>query len=84
MPLLHSYCCSYPQWVFIEIWGLSFDHFDGHDAQGPDINFGSICFSRHHLWGHPVWRAHHRTPLTLLWSDLSAEPKISCGTKQLN
>lgn len=69
---------TYPEWVFIKVRRFTFHHFNGHDPQRPDINFWTISFSSYHLRCHPVRSPHHSASFTLLRSDLSTEPKISC------
>lgn len=69
---------TYPEWVFIKVRRFTFHHFNGHDPQRPDINFWTISFSSYHLRCHPVGSSHHSASFTLLRSDLSTEPKISC------
>lgn len=69
---------TYPQWILIEVRWFSFHHLDGHDAQRPDVDFGSVGFARHDLRSHPIWRAHHSAPLTLFRSDLGTKSKVRC------
>ncbi len=69
---------TYPQWILIEVWRFSFHHLDSHDAQGPDVDFGSVGFARHDFRSHPIWRPHHGAPLILFGSDLGTESKVRC------
>ncbi len=73
---------SHPEWILIQVGRLSFHHLYRHDSQRPDIHFGTIRLSSHHLWCHPVGRSHHRAALVLLWSDLSTEAKVGCRGKK--
>ena len=68
---------TYPKRILVEIWWLSFNHFNGHYTQRPYVHFWSILLSCHHFWCHPVRGTHHSGALTLLWSYLGTEPKIS-------
>lgn len=71
---------SYPQRVFIEVWGLSFHHFNSHNTERPNIYFGAISFPCDHFRCHPVWSPNHGAALALLWGDLSTETKVGCKT----
>lgn len=73
---------THPEWVFIQVRRLPFDHLYGHDAQGPDVHFGAVGFAGHHLWSHPVRRPDHRTAFTLFRGDLGAEAKVSWENKR--
>ncbi len=57
---------------------LSFDHFDGHDAQTPDVDFPAVLFAGDHFRGHPVWGADHGGSFALRFVDLRAKAKIGC------
>lgn len=72
-----TWVLTYPEWIFIKVWGFAFHHFNCHNPQRPDINFRTICFSSHHLRCHPIGSSHHSASFTLLRGDLSTEPKIS-------
>lgn len=69
---------SYPQRVFIEVWGLSFHHFNSHDTQRPDIHFRAIGFPCDHLRSHPIGSPNHGAAFALLWGDLSTKTKVGC------
>lgn len=73
---------TYPQGILVEVRRLTLHHLDGHDAQGPNVHFGSVGLAGHDLRSHPIRRAHHSASLTLFWSDLSAEPKVRCEGKE--
>lgn len=73
-----TWVLTYPEWIFIKVWGFTFHHFNCHNPQRPDINFWTISFSSHHLRCHPIGSSHHSASFTLLRGDLGTEPKISC------
>ena len=56
---------------------LALNHFNGHDAQTPDVNLAAVVFAGHNLWGHPVWSANHSSSLVLLLINLSTETEVS-------
>ena len=55
-----------PQGVLVQIRRFPLDHLDGHDAERPDVNLGSVVLSSDHLWSHPIGCAYHCCPLVLL------------------
>ena len=55
-----------PQGVLVQVGRLPLDHLDGHDAERPDVNLGTVVLSSDDLRSHPVGCAHHRGPLVLL------------------
>lgn len=54
----------------------TFDHFDGHDSQGPDVHLGAVLLAGHYLGRHPVRGSHHRRSFVLLGRDLCAKAKV--------
>lgn len=72
----------YPEWIFIQVGWFSLHHLNRHDSERPDIHFGAVSLSSHHLRCHPVGCSHHCAALILLWSDLGTEAKISCRGRQ--
>lgn len=59
-----------------EIRRFSFDHFDCHDAQAPDVDLSTIFFPRNHFRSHPIWSSHHRSALVVGVVDLCTEAKV--------
>ena len=51
---------------------------DGHDAEGPDVDFGTVLFARDDFGRHPVRCANQRRALRLLVRELGAEAEIGC------
>ena len=52
---------------------------DGHDAEGPDVDFGTVLFARDDFGRHPVRCADHRRALCVRRvADLRAETKVGC------
>ncbi len=68
--------------LLIKVRRLGLDHFDRHDAQGPDIDLGAVLLLLHNLGSHPVWRANHSGTLRLRLRKLGTEAKISCARNQ--
>lgn len=64
------------EWFFIQIWRFGLDHFDGHDAQRPDVNLWSILFLLHNFRCHPVRGSNHGGTLALLLCELGTEPEV--------
>lgn len=75
---------THPEGVLVEVRRLPLHHLDGHDAQRPDVHFGSVSLPGHHLRGHPVRSSHHGAALTLLRGDLGAEAKVGCTERKKN
>ena len=67
---------THSQRVLIEVRGFPLHHLDGHDAQRPDVHFGTILFSCDHFRCHPVRGTHHSGAFVLLRGDLSTETKV--------
>lgn len=72
----------YPDRAFFKVWRFSLQHFNGHDPKGPDVHLGVISLSFQDFWSHPVGRAKHCAPCSLLRGQLSTQAKISWGGKQ--
>ena len=64
------------EWLLVEIGWLGLDHFDCHDAERPDVDFGAVLFLLHDLRGHPVWGADHGRTLGFGFSEFGAESKV--------
>ena len=64
--------------LLVEIWRFAFDHFDRHNAERPNVDFGAILFAGDDFGRHPVRRTDHRCSLRIVALDLSAEPKVGC------
>lgn len=55
---------------------------DGHDAQTPNVYFGTVCFSGDNFGCHPVRRADHGGTFGLRWIRyLRAKTKVGCGKR---
>ena len=67
------------EWFFVEVRGFGLDHFDGHDAEGPDVDFWSVFFLLDDFGGHPVGCADHGGALAFGFGELGAETEIGCG-----
>ena len=61
---------------FVEVGGLGFDHFDGHDAEGPHVHFAAVFFLLDDFGGHPVRCADHCGALRFLICEFGAEAEI--------
>ena len=72
--------------LFVEVRRFRLDHLNGHDAEGPHIDFAAVLFLLDDFGGHPIRRANHSSAFRFLVSELSAETKIGCkavvSTKQ--
>jgi len=66
-----------PNRILIKVWRFSFDHFDGHDSQAPDIDFGPVGFLGDYLRSHPIWCPDHSCSPRSGVVDLSTEAKVS-------
>ena len=64
---------------FVEVRGFGFDHFDGHDAEGPHVDFAAVFFLFDDLGGHPVGCAHHGGTLGFLIGEFGAETEVGCN-----
>lgn len=64
--------------LFVEVGRLRFDHFDGHDAERPDVHLVAVLLLLDDFGRHPVGRADHGCSLGPLLGELGAETKISC------
>ena len=66
------------EWLFVEVGGFGLDHFDGHDAKRPHVDFAAVLFLLDNFGGHPIWCADHSSALGLLVGELRTETKIGC------
>lgn len=71
------------QGLFVEVWRLGFDHFDGHDAQRPDVDLIAVLLLLDDLGCHPVRCADHGCTLGSLFSKLCAESEIGWNSVSL-
>src|SRR3989338_7527583 len=55
---------------------FAFGHFDGEDAQGPDINGAIVVHSADELGGHPIRSSDNGIAFVLLFSKLSSISKV--------
>ena len=63
--------------LFVQVWWLRLDHFDRHNAEGPDIDLRAILLLLDDFGCHPVWRTDHGSTLRALLGELGAETEIS-------
>ena len=63
---------------FVQVGGFSFDHFDGHDTERPNIDFAVVLFLFDHFWRHPVGGADHSITFRFLVRNFGAEPEVGC------
>ena len=68
--------------LLVEVWRFAFDHLDRHDAERPNVDFGSVLLAGDDLGRHPVRRTDHRCSLRVVALDLSAEPKVGCTSRR--
>jgi hypothetical protein len=61
----------------VQVGGFRFDHFNGHDTQGPAIDLGAVFFLLDNFGGHPVGGADHGGALILGFGELGTEAEIS-------
>jgi hypothetical protein len=64
------------QRLLVEVGRLGLDHFNCHDAQGPDINLRAILLLLDDLGSHPVRGTDHGGALRLGLGELSAETEV--------
>jgi len=64
------------QRLFVQVRRFTFDHFDCHDAEGPDVDFRAVFFLLDDLRRHPVGCTDHGGTLGTLLCQLGAEAKI--------
>lgn len=64
------------QRLFVEVRGFGLDHFDGHDAQGPHVDFGAVLALLDHFGSHPVGRADHGGAFGFGFGEFGAEAKV--------
>ena len=62
--------------LFVQIRRLGFDHLNGHDAEGPDVDLGAVFLLLDDLGRHPVGGADHCGAFGLLLGELCAEAKV--------
>ena len=62
--------------LFIEVRGFGFDHLDGHDAEGPHVDFAAVLLLLDDFGGHPIRRTDHGGALGFLVGKLGAETEI--------
>ncbi len=64
--------------LLVQVRWLRLNHFNGHDAERPNVDLGAVRLLLHHLRRHPVRRADHRRALALRLGELGAEAKVGC------
>ncbi len=64
---------------FVEVRGFGFDHFNGHDAEGPDVDFGAVFLLLDDFGCHPVRGADHSGALAFGFGEFGAEAEVGCG-----
>ena len=62
--------------LFVEVRGFGFDHLDGHDAEGPHVDFAAVLLLFDNFRSHPIRCADHSSALGFLVCELGAETKI--------
>ena len=62
--------------LLVEVGRLRLDHLDGHDAEGPDVDFAAVFLLLDDFGGHPVGGADHGGALVALLGQLGAETKV--------
>lgn len=68
-----------PQGRLGQIWRLSLNHLDGHDAQTPDVDLPAVILTGDDLGCHPVWRSDHCITLIVRIINLRTEAKVGCN-----
>lgn len=63
--------------LFVEVRRLGLNHFDGHNAQGPDVDFVAVLLLLDNFGSHPVGCTDHCCALGALFGELGAESEIS-------
>ena len=64
---------------FVEVRGFGFDHLNGHDAEGPHVDFGAVFFLLDDFGGHPVGSADHGGAFGFLVGQFGAETEVGYG-----
>ena len=64
------------KWLLIEIRRLGLDHFDGHDPEGPDVDFAAVFLLFDDFGGHPVGCADHGRAFGALLGEFGAEAEV--------
>lgn len=62
--------------LLVEVGRFRLNHFDGHDAERPDVDFRAVLLLLDDLGGHPVGGADHGGALGLGLGELGAEAEI--------
>lgn len=62
--------------LLVEVRRLRLDHFNRHDAQGPDVHFVAVLLLLYDFRCHPVRCADHGGALVALLRELGAEAEI--------
>ena len=66
--------------LLIEVRGFGLDHLDGHDAEGPHVDFAAVLFLLDDFGRHPIGCTNHSSTLGLLVGELGAETKVGWKT----
>lgn len=64
------------QGLLIQVRRLRFNHFNGHDAQAPHVDFAAVFLLLDDFGGHPVGRADHGGAFGFLLGELGAEAEV--------
>lgn len=62
--------------LLVQIRRFGLDHFDGHDAERPDVDFGAVFFLLDDFGGHPVGSADHGGAFGALLGEFGAEAEV--------
>lgn len=62
--------------LLVEVRRLGLDHFDRHDAEGPDVDFAAVLLLLDDLGRHPVGRADHGGAFGALLGEFGAEAEV--------
>jgi len=64
------------QRLLVQVRRLGLDHLDGHDAEGPDVDFAAVLLLLDDFGRHPIGRADHGGALVALLGELGAEAEV--------
>ena len=64
------------QRLLVKVWRLRLDHLDGHNTQGPDVDFAAILLLLDDFRSHPVGGSDHCGTLAALLSQLGTETEV--------
>ena len=64
------------QGLFVEVGWFLLDHLNGHDTEGPHVDFAIVFALLDHFRSHPVGCADHGSALGLLVGEFGAEAEV--------